>query len=371
MGESTILMAVGDIMISENRGTGQMISRYGPEFPFRKINKYLQKADILFGNLENPISQQGKPFKKQNSHTTFRAQPSSINGLTSCHFDVLSLANNHANDYGTDALAETLDILSNHNIKCAGAGCNKSDASNPIILNKNGIKICFLAYSYFIMFSTKPASRSKPGINPFLKYRVKKDIRMASDKADIVIVSMHWGLDFTDYPVPLQMKHARELIDNGANLILGHHPHHIQGVEKYKNGIIAYSLGDFIFDEAGQDTVIFKCELTKHGINNYEMIPARVSDRYQTELLDPPNALQVINKIASLSRLYETYDPAIADKMTSDYIFINLYIFFKSYNFYALRNLISLSIAAKLIIVISKVLFNKFRRMLRIEFIHS
>ena len=108
----------------------------------------------------------------------------------------------------------------------------------------------------------------------------KKKIRQCSKKADVIVVSMHWGVDFTDYPLLFQMKYAREMIDSGADLILGHHPHNIQGIEKYQNGIIVYSLGDFVFDGSGRDTFIFKCEISKSGIKKHELIPAIPSLRH-------------------------------------------------------------------------------------------
>jgi poly-gamma-glutamate synthesis protein (capsule biosynthesis protein) len=159
---------------------------------------------------------------------------------------------------------------------------------------------------------------------------------------------MHWGVDFTDYPLLFQMKYAREMIDSGADLILGHHPHNIQGIEKYQNGIIVYSLGDFVFDGSGRDTFIFKCEISKSGIKKHELIPATISNLFQTELLYENEANRLHNKIELLSKAYTNYDKLIAKKVIDKFIGINLDIFVKTRNIHILRNYKSLFMMKRL-----------------------
>jgi len=349
MDKTVTLMAVGDIMLSENRGTGKMIKEHGPEFLFEKISKLLQPADILFGNLENTISANGSSLPGNDPHITFRATPNSIKGLTLCNFDVVSLANNHITDYGEAALIDTFNILGENGIVYVGAGRNLTEAVKEVVFERNGIKIAFLAYCSFISFATKPALRSRSGMAQSNIRNIKKKIREVYKKADVVVVSIHWGVDFTDYPLSFQMKDAREMIDCGAHLILGHHPHYLQGIEKYKNGIIVYSLGDFIFDEPGRDTFIFKCDISGNGIKKPELIPAKISKHFQTEPVDEVESSRIHKKIEHLSRAYENYDTVIANKIIDKFIAINLYIFKESGNIYILKNFNSLFMLKKLL----------------------
>ncbi len=333
------LMAVGDIMLSENRGTGKAINRHGPEYPFLKIREYLQQADILFGNLESPISNNGTPYQKQDPHMTFRSNPISVRGLSYCGFGVLSLANNHTHDFGNDAFFNTLSILNENEIKYVGAGIDALTARRPVMIDSCGIKVAFIAYSCFLNPATRIAKKKQGGIAHFRIKDAIINIQNIRTKADVIIVSMHWGLDFLEYPIPFQMQYAREMIDNGAHLIIGHHPHCLQGVEKYKNGIIVYSLGDFIFDEPDQDTCILKCAISKQGIYDFEIIPAVITNNFQTEIAVEDRAEYITSKILSLSKKYECMNSDISNDILNRYIYINLYVFKLSWNLDVLKNL--------------------------------
>jgi len=366
MNSSVTMTAVGDIMFSENRGTGAVIRKHGPVYPFSKI-KNLMEADILFGNLESPISSRGRPFPRQDSHITFRANPKSVEGLTACKFDIVSLANNHATDYGPEAFLDTLDTLEENGIKYVGGGRNLAEAEGAVILERNGIRIGFLAFSSFIMFATSPATRSQCGIAHFNIRRVRKRILETRSAADIVIVSVHWGLDFTEYPVPIHMDYARDMIDSGAHIIIGHHSHYLQGIEHYKDGVIAYSLGDFIFDEPGRETCLLKFGISAGGIEDVEILPARISDDLQTEPVDGPDGARIIGKVNDLSRAYRNYEPERARRMTDDYIICNLYIFLKSGNMNVFRNLTSPLIIWRLATLPVRKIMSKLHRLLRLE----
>jgi len=328
-------------MLSENRGTGESIRQYGADYPFLKVKDYFQQADIIFGNLENPVSDNGMPCKYQDPHMTFRANPLTVKGLRSSGFNVLSLANNHAHDYGDTAFYDTLEILKRNRIKYVGAGKNACEAESAAIITRNEIRVGFLAYSCFLNPATKLAGKKRPGIAYFNLNAAKKWVKKIASSADLVVVSMHWGLDFEKYPVPFQMDYARELIDSGADLIIGHHPHCLQGIELYKHGIIAYSLGDFIFDEPHQETCILKCEVSKQGINNFDLIPAKINETLQAEIVKSEDAKQINDKIQGLSTEYKSINSNIADAVINRYIYINLYVFSLSWNLNVLRNISS------------------------------
>jgi poly-gamma-glutamate capsule biosynthesis protein CapA/YwtB (metallophosphatase superfamily) len=244
------IFAVGDIML--DRGVEYKIKKEGKEdfkFPFLKISDDLKKADLLVGNLEGPISDRGE---KIGSIYSFRMDPESINGLEYAGFDVLSLANNHALDYGRVALEDTMNILRDNDIDYIGAGFNEKEVSSVKIKEINGLKIGFLAYTDFGSKFWKPGSDTS-GVSFFNAEdfeKIKKEIIEAKKTADILIVSFHSGTEYSKSPTNFQKEFGRFCIDAGADLILGHHPHVTQPVEQYKSGWIAYSLGNFVFDQS-------------------------------------------------------------------------------------------------------------------------
>jgi len=275
------LLFVGDIMLS--RLIGNIIEREGVDFPFDLIKDITIAADITFGNLENPVSLQGENV---GSKYSFRADPKALVGLKNAGFDVLSLANNHIYDWGGDALLDTLMHLSSIRIIGVGVGKNFDDAHRPKIIEKNGVKFAFLAYSDFAGVSISSIS-SSPAIASLNIEEIKNDIQKAKNeyKADCVIVSMHSGEEYQTKENERQQKFGREIINAGANFVVGHHPHVIQGVEEYNEGVIAYSLGNFIFDQNfSRDTregLILKVTVGKNKIEKIEKIKINFTKAFQ------------------------------------------------------------------------------------------
>jgi len=251
--EEITLMLVGDIML--DRGVEYMVEKYDDgdfKFPFLKIADELKKADILFGNLEGPISDKGT---KVGSIYSFRNDPKAIEGLSYAGFDVISLANNHAFDYGREALEDTFLRLKTAGIDYVGAGFNEGEAyggSTPVIKEIEGTKIGFLAYTNLGPETWKATERNSgiAWINENDFEKIKKDIENAKSQADILIVSLHSGEEYLSEPTQFQIEFSKAAIDAGANIVIGHHPHVIQRNEKYKDGWIFYSLGNFVFDQA-------------------------------------------------------------------------------------------------------------------------
>lgn len=246
------LLFVGDIMLS--RFIQTQIERHENDykFPFELSSDVVRSADMAFGNLEGPISNRGK---NQGSMYSFRAAPRVIEGLLSAGFDVLSLANNHIFDWGTDAFIDTLSILKENGIIPIGAGRNIQEANECAFFVAKGTTICFLAFTNLYPLSLS-ATSNKPGISVFDIEKITAyiaDIKKQK-KADIVIVSLHWGDEYQNTSNASQQKNAHELAVAGADIIVGHHPHVPQEVEEFENknghkGVIAYSLGNFIFDQ--------------------------------------------------------------------------------------------------------------------------
>lgn len=268
------LFTVGDIML--DRGVELKIKKEGRgdfKFPFLRIADDLKEADILFGNLEGPISDKGK---KVGSIYSFRANPEAVEGLKYAGFDVLSLANNHILDYQRVALEDTMKILKENEIDYIGAGFNEKEAFSLKIKEIKGTKIGFLAYTnlgpaawkaseYNISSPTSsPQLISTAGMAWFAENdleKIKKDIKEAKQKVDVLIVSLHSGEEYSPTPVPFQTVFARAVIEAGADLVIGHHPHVVQKIEKYQNGWIAYSLGNFIFDQSFSEETMEGCVL--------------------------------------------------------------------------------------------------------------
>jgi poly-gamma-glutamate synthesis protein (capsule biosynthesis protein) len=202
---------------------------------------------------------------------TFRGSPSVTRGLVWAGFDLIGQGNNHARDFGQLALRDTITNLNRAGLAHAGAGVNRSSAFRPAIIERNGARIAYLSYSQigpadFVATNRSPGTAYSTSING-----VKSQIAAAKRQADYVIVSFHWGTERSYRPTVRQVRFGRAAIDAGADAVLSHHPHVIQGVEYYRGGLIAYSLGNFVFSPgstAGHDTMILSMKLSPSGVSD-------------------------------------------------------------------------------------------------------
>mgnify|MGYP003639608252 CR=1 FL=1 len=264
---SITLALVGDIMLSRGVSRDLEARKLDYTYPFLATAPLLQTADIAFGNLECPVSGRGEKLDK---NYTFNAAPEAVEGLTFAGFDVLSLANNHTLDYGLVALDDTIRILSENEI--VGIGISEKDGpQEPAILERNGIRVGFLAY----VDPNSPFGDAKEFL-PFEKGPVKaleasltRDIAALNEKVDIVVVSIHWGIEYMDDPDEAQIALGQFAIDQGADIVAGHHPHVQQEPTWYKDGLIIYSMGNFVFDQRSRPKTLlsrlYTVTLTKSG----------------------------------------------------------------------------------------------------------
>jgi len=321
------IKAVGDIMLG--RLVGKKILLTNPDFPFCLISNELTEADITIGNLETPVCDNSyKSYKKEFS---FKASTNVIHGLKNAGFNILNLANNHIMDYGEKALAETITNLNDKEILTVGAGENLVEATKALIININDVCIGFLSFTY-----AWPAKKNKPGCAPIDKKLISKLVHSVSDKTDVVIVSIHTGLEYVNIPSRENIALFRSIVDMGADLVLGHHPHTIQGIEKYKNGLIAYSLGNFIFDTPDYKIrelsytktavnyyskkplkindkcsligMILDCTFDKNGVKSFNIIPTQINDQFQAEKMSAQESKKVIEHINSISEKLNNLD---------------------------------------------------------------
>jgi len=287
---SITLILVGDIML--DRGVEYMIKKEGKgdfKFPFLKIVDNLKGAKLLFGNLEGPISDKGK---KVGSIYSFRHNPKAIEGLTFAGFNVLSLANNHSLDYTRKALEDCQRRLINAGIGYEGAGFTENEAFSPFIKKIEGTKIGFLAYTNLGPESWRATSENSgiAWISEKDMEKIKEDIRAAKEKMDVLIVSLHAGEEYQKEPTQFQVEFSKVAIEAGADIVVGHHPHVVLPSEKYKQGYIFYSLGNFIFDQSfSEETMkglIFKVLIKNAKIDEVIPIEIKINKFFQPEIAE-------------------------------------------------------------------------------------
>ena len=250
--EVTTLAAVGDIMLGRRVGARH---RVDPAAPLKPFAKRLAAAEITVGNFESTLSTAGSPTQGGDS---FAASPRVIPGLRAAGFDLLSLANNHVGDYGDRALRQTLDRFAATKIDTVGAGRDLAAARRPVVIERDGVRVGFIAVDS--IGESPAATRNRAGTNRLnmpprtgpldraALRRISSDIRSLNKRVDVVIVLTHWGTQYTHRPEPSQRAAARAFADAGADLVIGGHPHWVQGFETVGTAAVVHSLGNFVFD---------------------------------------------------------------------------------------------------------------------------
>ncbi|MCY2992751.1 MAG: CapA family protein [Planctomycetota bacterium] len=262
------LVYAGDIVLSDL--VGQAIAR-GVD-PFGECAGILQEADAAIGNLECVVATGGQAIKKP---WVFRADPQVLPVLGR-HFGIVSLANNHTGDYSHEAFLEMLGFLEKHHLRYFGGGRNCAQARTPLILELKGLRIALLGYNEFKP-RTFEAGPTWPGVAWSVDEQVVADIRAARTlhRAELVIPYLHWGWEH-EPANDRQEQLARRMIDAGADLVVGGHPHVTQAVEYYAGKLIVYSLGNFVFDgfDEGPERVgwLLRLRLNKRGLVAWDTV---------------------------------------------------------------------------------------------------
>lgn len=227
---SVSIFATGDIMLSRAVNI-ESVKRNDYKWMFENTKDELSKADLTIVNLETPIKSGCKPF---NQGMIFCADEQNIQSLNYAGIDLASVGNNHAMDQGPSGLLNTVKLLTENNITPVGH-------QNPQYKTVKGIKFAFLAYTEL--------SCNSQFIGCLNETKIANEIAEAKKNADYVIPFFHWGTEYTTKITTNQKKFAKLAIDNGADLVLGSHPHWVQGIDFYKNKMIVYSMGNFVFDQ--------------------------------------------------------------------------------------------------------------------------
>ncbi len=281
--EAVSLLFAGDIYFSEHvlnaydhaGGIGGVLGE--------SLRETIAESDLFMANLEFPFSDRGT--KAADKQFTFRVSPSRVSVLQEIGPDLVTVANNHALDYGTDALIDTCDTLDAAGILHVGAGKNLEEAKKPQIIEKNSKKIGFLGVTRVFPTGDWAASTTRPGMfSAYDTAPVVNEIQKIKKQCDYLVVYIHWGIERNTQPESYQREIGHQYIDAGADLVVGSHPHVLQGIENYNGKWILYSLGNFVFGSSIPETMLVKANVDGQGETSLSMVPATSSAGYTREL---------------------------------------------------------------------------------------
>jgi poly-gamma-glutamate synthesis protein (capsule biosynthesis protein) len=292
--KTSTLIATGDVMLgrSVNYST---VAAGDFNWPFMYVEDLLKDADITLINLEGtllsecPLTNEGMKFCGNTRHVT---------GLVNAGVNIVGLANNHASDYGSDGINETKSALESSKILTVGLG-------SPTFMDVKDKTFAFLSYNSIFPNTVRISWADKE--------KIRSDIQTVKPKSDIIVVSFHWGNEYTSSPTKKQVELGHMAIDSGADLVVGHHPHWIQPVEIYKGKVILYSLGNFIFDQMWsqktKEGVVGKFTFYEGELIDIELIPVLIEDYGQPKVLKGSTAKLLMDDIRTSSVLYQSMQP--------------------------------------------------------------
>jgi poly-gamma-glutamate synthesis protein (capsule biosynthesis protein) len=319
------------------------VQRPDPDSTFEYATKHLQKADIVFGNLETVVADLEHLPLDDRAHGP-RTDEWMIDAYVRAGFHVVNLANNPSMYRGVAGLLRTIEVLDKTRIAHGGGGKNLEEARRPAVLERKGTRVAFVCRTSIFTLDAPatskraglavvrvatayeappPLPKEVPGSSPIIHTipnhadveALQEDIRAAKKQADIVIVSWHWGIspasggkgELAEYQV--EMGHCA--VDSGADLVVGHHPHLIQPIEVYKGKTIFYSLANFVHDGAlfwgkEQHTLLARCRIGKGQIGEVSFVPGRINKQNQPVLMKPAEAAEVVNHVREVSDRFGT-----------------------------------------------------------------
>ncbi len=263
----------------------------------------IQAADYFVTNEEFPFSTRGTPAPDK--QFTFRVHPEKVKLMQEMGIDLVTLANNHALDYGRDAMLDTIDTLDHAGIRHVGAGKNLAEARKPAIVELNGRTFAFIGATRVYPEADWAAGTDSAGM--FSAYdggaalaEEVKEVKEAKQQADYVIAYVHWGIEREEMPNEVQKSIAHRLVDAGADLVVGAHPHVLQGLEYYQGVPIAYSLGNFVFGSSIPSTALLQADVDDEGLR-LRLIPGTSAAGYTRKLDDTEKIAAFYEKMSGLS----------------------------------------------------------------------
>lgn len=306
-GRKFSVLFIGDIIIANH--SRRLMKKQGGCYPFQKIKGDLDRFDFVIGNLETPISRRGIPVK--NRVYVFQLDPVLARCLTTIKLNAVSLANNHLFDFGKEGMDDTLSFLKKSNISYAGAGKNLSEARRPAVLKHGNTKLYLLSYSGRPP-DTYYAAEDMPGTAPLNLRHVIEDVEYNKRRDNVVIVSLHWGIEQTSMPNNEQIQTAHEIIDAGADGVIGHHPHWPQGIEIYRGKPIIYSLGNFVnghYNVIEKDNIMAVFHFNENILEEIEVLSIAGRNRetkFQPFVIKGQEARKNLTIIKNFSKILKT-----------------------------------------------------------------
>ena len=303
-GEITLLFA-GDILLDDEYAVmATMKKRENGVFDSysEETMREMQSADIFMVNNEFTYTNRGTPTEGKTF--TFRADPECAAILLDMGVDIVSLANNHAYDFGEISMLDTFDTLNNIEMPYVGAGLNLDDAAQTIYFEVEDTKIGIVSATQIERVSnpdTKPATETSPGVfRCFSETRIYDEIAKAKENCDFVVAYVHWGTESTDELDWSQPDISVKLAEAGADLIVGAHPHVLQEIANVKGVPTIFSLGNYLFNSGTCDTGLLKVTLQDKELKSFQFIPAKQSGCY-TKILDGAEKERVLSYMRSIS----------------------------------------------------------------------
>ena len=304
--EGGILVFLGDVAFG--RSMEAQLARYGPAFPWQGLGPLLGTQDpsgpgekqqlpvLTVANLECALTTRGQPLDKS---YLIRAHPMWARSLVAGGVDLVTLANNHALDFGPQGLDETTETLEALDIEVVGAGVSYEAAHRPAFFDLGGVRVALLGYAAARWDGSVdiPATDRLAWARP---EEIRADVKAAREEADVVVILLHAGSEYAATPSPDQVAAARAAIDAGAALVVGHHPHVTQTVERYGQGLIVYSLGDAVFDiprPAAMRGHLLRVHVTDGGLVGAELWPFWIDGAIQPRLLDGSQGTPLVEQI--------------------------------------------------------------------------
>lgn len=288
--EITIL-ATGDVMPARSVNS-KLLKLQDFNYPYAKTADFLRSADVVFINLETPLTPDCEPTQEG---MIFCGDQRNVQGLVYAGVDIANVANNHAFNHGEEGVVSTINILKENKIEVTGSG-------EPVIRSIKGKRFGFLGYN--------DIGTAEPGIDWAEIKEIQTDVTNLKTKVDFVIVTFHWGVEYTTDPTTRQREIAHATIDAGADLIVGNHPHWVQGTERYKNKFIAYSHGNFVFDQMwSQETregVVGRYTFNDLGLINVQFYPIIIEDYSQPRFATESEANKILNRMKVSSNTIKT-----------------------------------------------------------------
>ncbi|WP_322922615.1 CapA family protein [Paenibacillus campi] len=300
-GQTVTLNFGGDVMFAGK--VGELLQQKGYDYPYQYVKKLFTSDDLTVVNLETPVT--GSNTTAADKTYTFKSAPEALPHMAAAGIDAVNLANNHILDQGVVGLNDTIRQLDASGVQYVGAGADAARAYKPVIFERKGIKIALLGFSRVIPNASWNAGTNQPGVaTAYDPTAAEAAIRKAKSEADLVVVIAHWGIERSDATVNTQTELAHDFIDAGADLVVGGHPHVLQGVEQYKGKWIAYSTGNFIFThsltEKTWDTGVFQAVCSVKGQCSMKVIPYTATLGQPVPMEQQP-AQALLQRLQSLS----------------------------------------------------------------------